>query len=172
MKPQDFAECRPRLRLEDFFAGHTRAWGVFYDRFGVLRSQFKAEIDGRWDGETLALDERFDYSNGKQEQRNWAIRPIGEHRYEGRAQDVVGVAKGAAFGNAFNWRYRFALGDGRRKLVANFNDWMFLQDTDVLFNRVKVSKFGLSIGVVIILFQRRPARGSMPDLAFAQGGVN
>ena len=34
MKIEDFAGTEPEFVLEDYFAGHTRAWGMFEDRFG------------------------------------------------------------------------------------------------------------------------------------------
>ena len=39
MRPEDFEGCEPVLRLEEYFVGHTRAVGMFHDRFGVLRRQ-------------------------------------------------------------------------------------------------------------------------------------
>ncbi|MED5358073.1 MAG: DUF3833 family protein, partial [Pseudomonadota bacterium] len=65
MKPTDFYGTTPQLRIEEYFAGHTRAWGIFEDRFGNLRRQFVVNIDGKWDGETLVLDEHFLYSDGE-----------------------------------------------------------------------------------------------------------
>ena len=64
MKPTDFKESTPALVIEDYFAGETRAWGLFEDRFGTLRRQFTVDITGTWDGDQLVLDERFRYSDG------------------------------------------------------------------------------------------------------------
>ena len=36
MKPEDFAGTEPGLRIEDYFQGRTRAWGIFQDRFGTV----------------------------------------------------------------------------------------------------------------------------------------
>ena len=58
MDIKKFEAATPQLVLEEYFAGKTRAWGIFEDRFGTLRRQFTVDIDGRWDGRTLVLDER------------------------------------------------------------------------------------------------------------------
>jgi Protein of unknown function (DUF3833) len=50
MKLDDFAAGTPSLVLEDYFQGRTEAWGVFEDRFGRVRRQFKVDIDGRYEG--------------------------------------------------------------------------------------------------------------------------
>ena len=43
----DFADNRPALKLEDFFDGRSYAYGIFEDRFGNLKRQFRVQIDGR-----------------------------------------------------------------------------------------------------------------------------
>ncbi|MEM6492646.1 MAG: DUF3833 family protein, partial [Pseudomonadota bacterium] len=55
MKLSDFDGTTPELRLEEYFAGESRAWGVFEDRFGTLKRQFTVDIVGEWDGEQLVL---------------------------------------------------------------------------------------------------------------------
>lgn len=161
MKPSDFSETSPELRIEDYFAGQTRAWGIFEDRFGNLRRQFVVDIQGRWDGEALVLDERFRYSDGETDRRVWTIRKIDEHRYEGRADDVIGTATGESYGNALNWRYDMDLKVGEGTLRVHFNDWMFLQSSGVLVNRARVSKFGIAIGEVTLFFQKVARRSDV-----------
>ena len=76
MKPSDFSKAEPLLRIEDYFVGQTRAWGIFEDRFGNLRRQFDVDIQGSWDGEALVLDERFRYRDGETDRRIWTIKKI------------------------------------------------------------------------------------------------
>ena len=157
MNAEDFKGQEPRLVIEDYFAGKTEAWGIFEDRFGKLRRQFKVDIDGTWDGEELTLVEDFVYADGELQQRVWRIRKIDEHRYEGRADDVIGVAEGTAYGNALNWRYVLALPIGDNVWNVTFDDWMFLQEGDVLINRATVSKFGFTLGEVTLFFRKPSA---------------
>jgi len=154
MKPSDFSKAEPLLRIEDYFVGQTRAWGIFEDRFGNLRRQFVVDIQGSWDGEALVLDERFRYSDGETDRRVWTIKKIDEHRYEGRADDVIGTAIGESYGNALNWRYDMDLKIGEGTLRVHFNDWMFLQSSGVMVNRARVSKLGIAIGEVTLFFQK------------------
>lgn len=160
MQPSDFKDTEPRLEIESYFAGRTRAWGLFEDRFGTVRRQFTVDIDGTWDGDELVLDERFTYSDGETDRRVWRIRRTGEHEYEGRAGDVVGVARGTAYGNALNWRYRMDLKVGDGTLRVHFDDWMFLQPSGVLLNRAEVTKFGVAIGRVTLSFAKPDSAAS------------
>ena len=157
MKPEDFLGRGPELLIEDYFQGQTRAWGIFEDRFGKLRRQFVVDIDGQWDGEQLTLVEDFAFDDGETDQRIWRIRKLDEHRYEGRADDVVGVAQGTAYGNALNWRYKLNLKVGDDAWLVNFDDWMFLQQDGVLINRASVTKLGFEIGQVTIFFRKEQA---------------
>ena len=50
---------QPRLVLEEFFAGKSVAYGIFEDRFGNLRRQFRVNLNGNLDGNRLVLDEEF-----------------------------------------------------------------------------------------------------------------
>ena len=121
---------------------------MFEDRFGNLKREFTVDLEGDWDGTTLTLIEDFLYSDGETEQRIWRITRTGDGTYEGRADDVVGVANGIARGKALNWSYDLMLkvGDSRIK---------------VLINKADVSKFGITIGTVTLFFQK----GARPESA-------
>jgi hypothetical protein len=154
VKPEDYAGTTPRLVLEEYFLGKTRAHGIFQDRSGRLRRQFTVDIDGRMEGGEMVLTEDFVYADGERSQRIWRIRRLDEHRYEGRAADVVGTATGIAYGQALNWRYDLDLTVGEDVYRVHFDDWMFLQDDGVLLNRAEMRKFGFRLGEVTIVFQR------------------
>lgn len=155
MKLEDFKGREPALVLEDYFQGTTEAWGIFEDRFGNLRREFRVTIDGNWDGRELVLDERFDYADGEKDRRVWRITKTAEGSYEGRADDVIGTALGRAVGNALTWTYDVDLKMGKRSLRVTFDDWMFLQPGGVLMNRARVSKFGIKLGEVTIVFVKQ-----------------
>ncbi len=154
MKPEDFAGREPTLLIEDYFAGRAKAWGIFQDRFGQLRRQFEVDIEGTWDGTTLTLVEDFAYDDGETERRVWRIEKLDEHAYRGRADGVIGVAEGRAYGNALNWTYRFALKVGDNTWTVTFDDWLFLQSDGVLINRADVTKFGITLGEVTLVFRQ------------------
>ncbi len=165
MKPIDFKNTAPRLLIERYFDGRTRAWGIFEDRFGKLRRQFTVDITGTWDGQALILDEQFRYSDGETDRRVWIIRKTGTNTYEGRAADVIGVAHGVAHGNALNWRYDMNLKVGDGTMKVHFNDWMFYQPSGVLLNRARVSKLGIEIGTVTLAFMKPETRVGLTEHA-------
>lgn len=151
---EDFSEAERTLRLEDYFLGETTAYGVFEDRFGKIRRQFKVDITGTVEGDTLTLVEEFDYSDGVQDTRTWTIEMLGDGRYRGTANDVPDMAEGQAVGNAFNWSYRVDLPVGDGTWNVGFDDWMYLLQDNVLLNRAFVTRFGIRIGEVTIAFRK------------------
>jgi len=154
MKPQDFKESEPKLSLFNYFNGKTSAWGIFEDRFGNVRRQFKVDIVGSINGNELTLDERFLYSDGEKDQRIWRIRKTGEQTFEGEADDVIGKATGEVQGNALNWKYDLNLKVGESAYKVHFDDWMFLQSGGVMINRARMSKWGFDVGEVTLFFMK------------------
>ena len=151
----DFADSPRELRLEEYFLGDTTAYGVFEDRFGKIRRQFKVDINGVVEDDVLTLTEDFLYDDGEVDQRIWVIDILGDGKYRGTAGDVPGFAEGAVAGNAFNWRYKVDLAiDEDTTWRVGFDDWMYLQPDNVLINRAYVSRFGLEIGQVTIAFRK------------------
>jgi hypothetical protein len=173
MKPDDFATSKQRFVLEEYFEGKTRAWGLYENRFGTIKRQFVVDIDGTWDGTNLVLDENFTFADGEKSTRQWRIRKLPDGSYEGRADDVIGVAIGKVGGNALNWRYVLDLKiSDSSTLAVTFDDWMFLQPGGVLMNRARMSKFGIELGQVTISFLKTGSEAesaSSSDRQFAAG---
>ncbi len=117
--------------------------------------RFHVLIEASWQGEVGTLDERFTYSDGSTQRRVWTITRLGEGRYSGRADDVVGEAAGEAAGNALRWRYVLALPVDGKVYNVDFDDWMFLMDDKVMLNRSLMSKFGFRLGEVTLSFVKR-----------------
>jgi len=152
--PADYAAEKPVLDLKTYFNGPMTAHGIFTDRSGQVVRRFVVEMTGTWNGNQGVLDERFTYSDGQTERRVWRLTDLGGGRYEGRADDVVGVAQGVAAGNALNWRYTLALPVDGRVWEVQFDDWMYLVDEKVMLNKAVMSKFGIRLGEVTLAFTK------------------
>ena len=156
MKIDDFADTGPEFVPEEYFLGRTKAWGFFQDRFGTVRREFVVDIQGYVEDGVLVLDEDFVYADGEIDKRVWQIRYLGDGRYEGEAEDIIGTATGERRGKAMRWGYDFDLAVGDRTWRVTFDDWMLLQDENVMINRTTVSKWGFTLGEVYIFFQKQP----------------
>ena len=151
----DYAGEKPPLDLRTYFNGTLDAYGVFTDRSGKVVRRFTVVMRCTWNGDEGVLDEDFTYSDGSTQKRIWRLKHLGGGRYEGRADDVVGVAQGEVAGNAFRWGYTLALPVDGRVWNVQFDDWMYLLDDRVMLNKARMSKFGIFLGEVTLSFVRR-----------------
>ena len=152
--PADYASQTPTLDLRRYFDGPLTAHGIFTDRSGQVVKRFTVVLKGTWNGAQGVLEEDFVYSDGQTQRRVWRLTDLGGGRWEGRADDVVGVAQGQAAGNALNWRYTLALPVDGKVWEVQFDDWMFLVDQKVMLNRARMSKFGITLGEVTLSFTK------------------
>mgnify|MGYP000688606539 FL=1 len=151
----DYAQERPLLELDRYFNGRVLAHGVFQKRGGEVARRFTVVMDCHWEGNQGVLDEAFTYSDGSTERRIWRLTKHADGRYTGRADDVVGEAQGQTSGNAFRWNYTLRLPVDGKEYEVQFDDWMFLVDDRVLLNRATMSKFGVTLGEVLLSFTKQ-----------------
>ena len=169
----DYADNRPALKLEEFFDGRSYAYGIFEDRFGNLKRQFRVQIDGRTDSGRLTLDEQFIYDDGETARRVWTIDNLGPDqtgliRYQGRAEDIDGEATGQIAGNVLSWSYDIVLSMSGQQLKVRFDDFIYQIDKDIAINRAFVSKWGVEIGSVTLVFLRGQTAAQMPEMNLAK----
>ena len=79
MKPEDFKNKEPRLIIEEYLSGEVKAWGVLQNRSGKVIRQFSADLNGKWDGKQLILDEKFNWDDGEIQTRQWQINKIDDN---------------------------------------------------------------------------------------------
>ena len=151
----DYAQERPLLELDRYFNGRVLAHGVFQKRNGAVARRFTVVMDCHWEGNQGVLDEAFTYSDGTTERRIWRLTKHADGRYTGTAGDVVGEAQGQTSGNAFRWNYTLRLPVDGKEYEVQFDDWMFLVDDRVLLNRATMSKFGVTLGEVLLSFTKQ-----------------
>jgi hypothetical protein len=151
----DYAGQKPVLDLRSYFNGTLDAYGVFTDRSGQVVKRFTVLMRCTWDGDNGVLDEDFVYSDGTTGKRIWRMKHLGDGRYSGTADDVVGEALGETRGNAFRWGYTLALPVDGRVWNVTFDDWMYLMDERVMLNKAVMSKFGVRLGEVTLSFVKR-----------------
>jgi len=155
----DYRTLSPSFNLFSFFEGKTWGRGIVFDRSGKMTRQFMVEIAGTFPNENrLLLDEKFFWNSGEKSSRVWTIdreQVPAATTYTGTASDVRGEAGGRSAGNSFNWNYTLALEVDGSTWDIDFDDWMFLQEGNVLFNRAIMSKFGFRVGEVFIVFSKK-----------------
>ncbi len=161
---QRFDGATPTFDPIAYFDGPTHSWGVLESRGGIPKSRFRADLVGRRDADTLLLTQDFTFEDGRKQQRIWRIHRVDAHRYDASASDVVGVATGYAYGNAFRWDYTLQLKPGNPLSRVRMRHWMYLAgDGNTLINHVTIRKFGVQVGGATEYFQHGDA--TTPSIA-------
>lgn len=155
VQTKDYVSETPTLKLEEYFNGTLDAWGQFQNRSGKVVKRFHVLMKCEWNGNQGVLDESFVYHDGTTQKRIWKLTKINDNLYEGRADDVKGVAIGEVHGNALRWKYTMLLPVDGTTYEVFFDDWMYLYDSEHMMNKSEMSKFGFHLGEVTLFFKKR-----------------
>lgn len=143
------------LNLEEFFDGEITAYGQFQDVLGNVSRRFTVDIKAEMTGKTLMLVEDFSYNDGTTEQRIWALNKVGSNEWLGAADGVVGTACGEESGDMFYWNYTIDLPVPDGEIRVTFDDYMWLLSDDRMLNKAYMSKLGVPLGEVTIMFEKQ-----------------
>lgn len=144
--------------LERDFKGRSYAKGVFTNRVTGATRGLTVVLDGRVRGDTLTLREAFSYSDGEKDVKTWVFRKAGPGSYVGTREDVVGEAVIRSEGNGVRLSYDVDLPTGSGPVRVHFEDVIERDARGVIVNRAIVSKLGIPIGDVDLVFARKPMK--------------
>lgn len=151
----DYADSRPVFDLQQYFNGTVLAHGLVSDRSGRVLRSFVVTLRCSWVGDAGTLDEAFVFSDGEHQRRVWRLQKLADGSFTGAADDVVGEARGASSGAAFNWRYTLRVPVGGSVYDVQFDDWMHLVDERTVINKAVMSKFGVRVGDITLSFAKQ-----------------
>ncbi|WP_211916551.1 DUF3833 domain-containing protein [Vibrio sp. B1REV9] len=151
----NYQAAAPTFDLFGYFEGNVKAWGMVQDYTEKQTRRFEVEIVGTVDGRELTLVEDFVFDDGELDQRIWVITKLENGRYQGKADDIIGVATGKEVGNALQWQYDFELKLDDSTITVSFDDWLYRQDEHHVFNLTKIKKFGVEVGTITLFFQKQ-----------------
>lgn len=158
LSPEEFADSNTHFEPDVFFSGRIQSWGVIENRNGEPMRRFSTDCLGiRLGDGALEVKQVFHYDNGRVDQRVWHVHKIDDHDFEATASDVVGAARGKAFGNAFRWKYTLAVKPGNPLTHVRLTQWMYMpENTETMFTRVVVRKWGIRLAEIAESFHKVP----------------
>lgn len=162
LKITDFERGRPIFEPTAFFTGRTTSFGLMENVGGAPTRTVTTETSGYWVDETLYIEQDIVFgAGGGRQHRSWRIRKIDAHQYEATADDIVGVARGEARGNAFHWSFTLALSPGNPLGNIHMTQWMYFQpDGRTIINHSTIRKFGVLVAQVTEQFRRQGGTAS------------
>lgn len=87
--------------------------------------------------------------------RSWQIQRVGENGVEATANDVAGVIRGEAFGDAFHWAFTLETRPGNPLANVRMSQWMYLMpDGKTMMNHTTITKAGIVVAQVSEVFRK------------------
>jgi hypothetical protein len=145
--------------IAELFAGDTTAWGIFEDRFGRVQRRFRVKLHGAWVDDVFELNEDFVYDDGEIDHRIWRLKRAGDARYIATSADCIGTAYVHCNATSIAMRYRFNLNVKSRSIAVDFDDRIYLIDQRTAMNRARISKWGVKLGEVTLVFSKSDPLG-------------
>ncbi|MBD1575777.1 DUF3833 domain-containing protein [Vibrio sp. S11_S32] len=152
---EQYANTTPELKLEQFFDGKLKAYGMVLDRSGNVTRRFNVDLIGSWKGNQGELKEWFEFDDGEKSTRVWYLEKLSDNQYQGHASDVIGTATGTTRGSALYWKYDMNIESQGTTYQLTLDDWMHLIDEKRLFNKTDMTKFGFRVGSLILYIEKR-----------------
>lgn len=149
-----YSKNEPKIDIREYFNGNLEAYGILQDWRGRVVKTFTAKIKGSWNGNVGTLEEHFDFSDGKTDDRTWTLKMIDDNNFTASAHDVLGESKGQQYGNAVKMEYVLTIPVDDKKYDITIKDWLFLIDDRSLINVSDMKKFGLKVGRLAIGFKK------------------
>ncbi|MDX1282465.1 DUF3833 domain-containing protein [Shewanella colwelliana] len=151
---EEHTNTTPELKLEQFFDGKLKAYGIVLDRSGNMLRRFDVDLIASWQGNKGEIKEWFEFDDGEKSTRVWRLERLGDNSYSGEAGDVIGTAYGETRGSALYWKYDLSIEVDGETYQVTLDDWMFLIDDKRLFNKTDMTKFGIKVGEVILYIEK------------------
>lgn len=149
-----YATETPEFKMEEYFKGEVKAWGIIQNWRGKVIERFDIRMVGTWHDDQGTLEEDFQFYDGKKQHRTWKIKRQSDSSYEATADDIIGIAKAKRNGNAIQWNYQMDIKVDDSTYRISFDDWMWQLNDGVIINRSYMKKFGFTVGELTVFIQK------------------
>jgi hypothetical protein len=143
------------ITLEQAFVGRAVGAGVFRVDLTGSERRFRANLDGRLDGDRLTVVEDFFYDDGEENTLTWVFDRAGPGRWTGQREDTVGPAEVIETGTDIRLSYVVDFASGGSVTRLGFNDVIYFGPDGRVINDAIVTRWGLPVGRVRFELVRR-----------------
>jgi hypothetical protein len=153
-KLENYKESKMKVDLREAFNGKLKGWGLYFDFFGVQKSSFILDMDGKWNENQGVIDEVFYFSNGDKLNRQWRINYKSDNSFTAESNDVEGQARGNQSGNVVNTLYQLVVPYKDSSINLSASDWIYKVDDESVFSEIFLYKYGIKVGRFVIFMKK------------------
>lgn len=145
----------PKLDYKKLFTGKLKAYAVYFDFFGNQSNRFTIESDGKFDKKNNRIDmnQKITYADGDVESGHaYAIfDDKDENHFLYKDHMMLNEGVYSQYGNAANVKYDLRVKrKNKSDIVVSCDDWLYMVDEKTGINRIKISKFGIKVGEIVM----------------------
>lgn len=143
--------------LRDFFNGPMKAEGRFKSRLDGSERPFSVKMFAAWNRSrtTLTLVEDFFFQDGEKGRKTWVFRHVGDGRYKGTREDVIGEADVWQDGDILKLAYKANIrGSGGTMSEVRFEDELVRLSKKEVKNTASVHWWFLTVGDVELTIRK------------------
>ena len=138
--------------ITGYFDGRILGDGII-ERNDRVVSRFDMIVDAGFDGQILTLDETFLFDNGADFRRVWRLEKTAPGVWTGGAENVQGTTAIRIIDGVVHMHYVAAFPYNEGMISLRFNQRLIPMQGDAVLNRSRLSKFGIPVGTVTVIFQ-------------------
>jgi len=144
-----------KIDIRSFLDGKLEGFAIVQDKDGNIISTKKLTIKGEWEDNKGVIKYTYLMEDGKKDTRTWLISMSenGES-FTGVGHDIVSPAKGKQVGNAMQMLYTLLLDKNGKKSEVDFNDKIYLVDSESAIMIVDLKEGFSSSGKSIISLKK------------------
>lgn len=157
-RPEEYAASNTKFDIRTHLNGPILCEGVIFGPTGRVTSRFVADFYATWDGDKGRMTEKFRYSSGETQEREWHLTLLPDGRIRADADDLVGSGSGRQSGTGVQLNYTIRLPEASGGHVLDAIDWMYLVDNGTIINRSQFRKYGIKVAELVATM--RPVRQS------------
>ena len=148
-KPEDYSDAETSFDIREHLNGDILCEGVIFGPTGRISSRFVADMHATWDNDKGSVTEKFRYSSGETQDREWNLSVVSDGKFLATADDIIGAGKGTQVGSGVRLEYRIKLPEHAGGHVLDVIDWMYLVDNGTIMNRSQFRKFGIKVAELV-----------------------
>lgn len=154
-----YKDKTPKMDFKSFFNGNLVARGVYFGFGDKAESRFIMNSKGTLNGNKLDLLQDITYLDRNNEHKKFNAYAIFDDKYPAsfvyKDEMMVGDGIYEQQGNAVHVKYDLKVErEDKSTIIVHCDDWMYMIDETHAINKIKVTKFGIHVGDIVMSIEK------------------
>jgi hypothetical protein len=154
-----YKDKKPTMDFKSFFNGKLVARGVYFNLKEQAESRFIMNSEGILKGNKMTLNQDITYLDRNNEKKHFNAYAMFNDQYPNsfiyKDEMMVGEGVYEQQGNATHVSYDLKIErEDKSTIIVHCDDWLYLIDEKHAINKIKITKFGIHVGDIIMSIEK------------------